>query len=54
MLIDNHTRGAVRLFSDGEGAGGMHTFDWRTDEGFVDIKTHGFHGEKVERVDLGG
>jgi len=54
MLIDNHTRGAVRLFSNGEGAGGIHTFDWHTDEGYVDVKTLDFHGEKVERVDLGG
>lgn len=53
MLIDNETRGVVKLQSDGKGGGGLQVFKWEIDKKKVHVKTYTFDGEKFETHDLG-
>lgn len=54
MLIDNQTRGVVKLVSDGKGEGGPQVFKWDDAAEEVRIKTLTFDGERVETQKTGG
>lgn len=54
MLIDNQTRGVVRLQSDGDGKGGLQLFKWDMKAKRVHVKTLTFDGEEIATEELGG
>ena len=54
LLIDNQTRGVVKLQSDGKGGGGPQVFKWDAPAKKVHIKTLTFDGEQVQTEDTGG
>jgi hypothetical protein len=53
MLIDNETKGVVKLISDGKGWGGTQVFKWDDEAKKVHVKTIGFDGEKVQTQQTG-
>lgn len=53
MLIDNQTRGVVKLASDADGAGGVMLFKWETENKQVHVKTLTYEGGTTETINLG-
>jgi hypothetical protein len=47
LLIDNETKGVVKLTSQADGKGGLELFKWDDEKGEVHTKRVGFDGETV-------
>jgi hypothetical protein len=54
MLIDNQTRGVVKLQSDGDGKGGLQLFKWDMEAKNVQVATLMFDGTETETHEFDG
>ncbi len=54
MLIDNKTRGVVKLRSEGDGKGGLQLFRWDMNDKKIHMKTLTFDDEEKHSFDMGG
>ena len=53
ILLDNQTKGVVKLYSDGTEKGGVQVFAWDDSARVVSTKTITFAGEEVEQEKYG-
>jgi hypothetical protein len=52
-LIDNKTRAVAKLYSDGDGDGGVQVFQWDHDAGIIRVKTLSYDGERIDEHQMG-
>ena len=53
MLIDNETKGVVKLTSDGAGKGGLQVFDWNDSTRKVNIRTLNYGKDEFTSMSYG-